>query len=210
MTERGHQRKPCIVWCHKWNVYWLKIRKTCLKKHFLRLSLPELTIKIDLMIACKLVLILDGHSEHVAIVWRKTGIYFLDNSNLWLLSIWTNALTRARTPRSLRTCVPISELPSNTFTPYLVEVSDFGNLVPEVAHPALVLRIPGHGCINVLGAPEITANLCCNFAYLYWEGCVICSIHLRYYMVRPVYCKYVFSYLPLILLLWTVCPSFQR
>ena len=33
--------------------------------------------------------------------------------------------------------------------------------------------------IKVLGDPEVTANLYCNFAYLYWEGCVICSIHLR-------------------------------
>ena len=24
----------------------------------------------------------------------------------------------------------------------------------------------------ILGDPEITANLHCNFAYLYWEGCV--------------------------------------
>ena len=31
----------------------------------------------------------------------------------------------------------------------------------------------------ILGDPEITANLYCNFAYLYWEGCVICSIYLR-------------------------------
>ena len=31
---------------------------------------------------------------------------------------------------------------------------------------------------KVLGDPEITANLYCNFAYLYWEGCVICSIYL--------------------------------
>ena len=27
-----------------------------------------------------------------------------------------------------------------------------------------------------MGDPEITANLYCNFSYLYWEGCVICSI----------------------------------
>ena len=31
----------------------------------------------------------------------------------------------------------------------------------------------------VLGDLEVTANLYCNFAYLYWEGCVICSIYLR-------------------------------
>ena len=31
---------------------------------------------------------------------------------------------------------------------------------------------------TVLGDPEITANLYCDFA-LYWEGCVICSIYLR-------------------------------
>ena len=30
-----------------------------------------------------------------------------------------------------------------------------------------------------LGDPEVTANLYCNFAYLCWEGCVICSIYLR-------------------------------
>ena len=31
----------------------------------------------------------------------------------------------------------------------------------------------------LLGDPEITANLYCNFAYPFWEGCVICSIYLR-------------------------------
>ena len=31
----------------------------------------------------------------------------------------------------------------------------------------------------ILGDPEVTANMCCNFAYPYWEGCVICSIYLR-------------------------------
>ena len=30
--------------------------------------------------------------------------------------------------------------------------------------------------LNVLGDPEVTANLYCNFAYVYWEGCVICNI----------------------------------
>ena len=29
---------------------------------------------------------------------------------------------------------------------------------------------------DILGDPEVTANLYCNFAYPYWEGCVICSI----------------------------------
>ena len=32
---------------------------------------------------------------------------------------------------------------------------------------------------ELLGDPEVTANLYCNFAYPYWEGCVICSIYLR-------------------------------
>ena len=32
---------------------------------------------------------------------------------------------------------------------------------------------------KVLGDPEITANLYCNFAYPYWECRVICSIYLR-------------------------------
>ena len=31
----------------------------------------------------------------------------------------------------------------------------------------------------VLGDPEVTANLYCNFAFLYWKICVICSIYLR-------------------------------
>ena len=30
-----------------------------------------------------------------------------------------------------------------------------------------------------LGDPEVTANLYCNFAYPYWEGCVISIIYLR-------------------------------
>ena len=33
--------------------------------------------------------------------------------------------------------------------------------------------------ICILGDPEVTENLYCDFAYLYWEGCVICSIYLR-------------------------------
>ena len=32
---------------------------------------------------------------------------------------------------------------------------------------------------EVLGASEITANLYCKCVYLYWEGCLICSIYLR-------------------------------
>ena len=32
---------------------------------------------------------------------------------------------------------------------------------------------------DLLGDPEITANMYCNFMYLYWEGYVICSIYLR-------------------------------
>ena len=32
---------------------------------------------------------------------------------------------------------------------------------------------------NLLGDPEVTANLYCNFAYLYWEGYLICGIYLR-------------------------------
>ena len=32
---------------------------------------------------------------------------------------------------------------------------------------------------NGLGNPEVTANLYCNFAYLYREGCVIFSIYFR-------------------------------
>ena len=38
----------------------------------------------------------------------------------------------------------------------------------------------------VLDVSEVNANLYCNFAHLYWEGCVICSIYLRYLMGHPV------------------------
>ena len=31
----------------------------------------------------------------------------------------------------------------------------------------------------LLGDPEVTANLYCNFTHPYWEGCVICSKYLR-------------------------------
>ena len=37
------------------------------------------------------------------------------------------------------------------------------------------LRI--HSYLKVLDDPEVTANLFINFAYLYWEGCAICSIY---------------------------------
>ena len=40
--------------------------------------------------------------------------------------------------------------------------------------------------IDILGAPEITANLYCNFVYLYWEGSGIFIIYLRKYMARRV------------------------
>ena len=32
---------------------------------------------------------------------------------------------------------------------------------------------------NIVGDPEVTSNMYCNFTYLYWEGCAICSIYLR-------------------------------
>ena len=38
---------------------------------------------------------------------------------------------------------------------------------------------PNDGIIYILGASHIAANLYCNYVYLYWEGCVICSIYLR-------------------------------
>ena len=34
------------------------------------------------------------------------------------------------------------------------------------------------GVDKVLGDPEVTANLYCAFAYLYWESCMISSIYL--------------------------------
>ena len=33
--------------------------------------------------------------------------------------------------------------------------------------------------LHIVGDPEVTANLYCNFAHLYLEGYVICSIYLR-------------------------------
>ena len=42
--------------------------------------------------------------------------------------------------------------------------------------------LPASLCITrrpyILGDPEVTANLYCNFPYPYWEGCVICSIYI--------------------------------
>ena len=38
----------------------------------------------------------------------------------------------------------------------------------------------------LLSDPEVTANLYCNFAYLYGESCVICSINLRQLQGHPV------------------------
>ena len=31
----------------------------------------------------------------------------------------------------------------------------------------------------ILGDTEVAANLYCNFTFMYWEGCKICSIYLR-------------------------------
>ena len=42
----------------------------------------------------------------------------------------------------------------------------------------------------IVGDPEVTANLYSNFAYSYWEGCVIWSIYLRLLMGHPVYWQY--------------------
>ena len=44
--------------------------------------------------------------------------------------------------------------------------------------------ILGYTPDNILGASKITANLYRNCVYLYWEGCVFCSIYLRLYMER--------------------------
>ena len=43
----------------------------------------------------------------------------------------------------------------------------------------VILNMPFLQVIPVLGDPEVTTNLYCNFAYPYWEGSVICSIYLR-------------------------------
>ena len=40
--------------------------------------------------------------------------------------------------------------------------------------------------VHFIGDPEVTANLYCNFAYPYWEGCEICSIYLRQLLGYPV------------------------
>ena len=44
-----------------------------------------------------MVLISYGNIEYVAQAWRKRGIFSENNSNLWLLSIWQNALKRLKT-----------------------------------------------------------------------------------------------------------------
>ena len=41
-----------------------------------------------------------------------------------------------------------------------------------------MLRLKLEFVCLLLGDPEV-ANLYYNFAYPYWEGCVICSIYLR-------------------------------
>ena len=45
-------------------------------------------------------------------------------------------------------------------------------------------RVPSGN--TVLGDPEVTANLYCDFAYPFMEGCGICSIYLRYFLGHPV------------------------
>ena len=58
---------------------------------------------------------------------------------------------------------------------------------PPPHRPSQLLGIKGKSMENQLGKlfeyvlsdPEVTANLYCNFAYQYWESCVICSIFLR-------------------------------
>ena len=44
-------------------------------------------------------------------------------------------------------------------------------------------------CMYVLGDPEVTPNLYCNFAYLYWEGCVICMVYIcgNFWIAQYVY-----------------------
>ena len=74
--------------------------------------------------------------------------------------------------------------------------------IAEISHPKLIWCLyhhnhrmyfhilSGHNIMDtqyafatdyqyILGDPEVTANLYSNFAYPYWEGCVICSIYLR-------------------------------
>ena len=45
---------------------------------------------------------------------------------------------------------------------------------------------------NVPGDPEVTANLYYNFAYPYWEGCVICSIYFicgNFWVIQYIHLK---------------------
>ena len=49
-----------------------------------------------------------------------------------------------------------------------------------LGHPVLLRNFTGYFLPpNLLGDPEVTANLYCYFAHTNWEGCVICSIYLR-------------------------------
>ena len=51
--------------------------------------------------------------------------------------------------------------------------SEFVDFSPQI----LICLLVGEPDIYILGDPEGTANLYCNFA-LYWEGCVIFSMYI--------------------------------
>ena len=53
-------------------------------------------------------------------------------------------------------------------------------LVSVIIRPSRYMRRGREGkLLLLLSGPEVTPNLYCNFAYMYWEGCVIRSIYLR-------------------------------
>ena len=70
--------------------------------------------------------------------------------------------------------------------PHLKNHNDFSLTHPQSTILSLRTALPGFYGEYLLGASKVTANLYCNCVHLYWEGCLIWSMYLRWYMKHVV------------------------
>ena len=77
-------------------------------------------------------------------------------------------------------------LPGNKWNLFLKQIKFTAAFEPN----KILQQIRLHTCAPIsallMGDPEITANLYCNFAHPYWEGCGICSTYLQWLLGHQV------------------------
>ena len=100
-----------------------------------------------------MVLILDGNSEDVAHAWRKIGHPWEKKMDLWLLSIWSNALNRSNNTKK-----------NSEYAP--------GPVDSKLKKKMLYSQFPYTPCIQICRIAETNVLLVLNPEERKWEGAV--------------------------------------